>query len=80
MALKISLSRSCPAVLVRNLNRTAANPTPHPVTVAYSAVVAPISSLARFRGPVPGAVPALRGLVSGLVPDDGECGVAHDFS
>ena len=50
MALKISFSRSCPAELVRNLNRTAANPTPQPVTVAYSAVVAPISSLISTLG------------------------------
>src|SRR5438067_10437886 len=45
MAVKISFSRSCPAELVRNLKRTAAKPTPQPVTVAYSAVEAPTSSL-----------------------------------
>ena len=46
MALKISLSSAWPASLVRNLNSTAAKPTPTPVTVAYSAVVAPRSSSA----------------------------------
>ena len=75
MALKISLSRSCPAVLVRNLNRTAANPTPQPVTVAYSAVVAPIWSRSR-RSCLRSLAP--RGFL--VVADDGECGVAHDFS
>src|SRR5680860_536134 len=44
MALKMSFRSCWPPSLVRNLKSTAAKPTPHPVTVAYSAVVAPASS------------------------------------
>src|SRR6476469_4954857 len=44
MALNIIEMSSWPAELVRNLKRTAAKPTPQPVTVAYSAVDAPTSS------------------------------------